>query len=105
MAMTRRGWAVDFGANYFLAGKAVERCRSVILEALEAFEQGKPWSRAKLISKLKTAVAWSVANYNLDEYDHYPLTGNDMMFGAQSIDVEHAAEFMIRESGVGEFLR
>jgi hypothetical protein len=101
---TRQGWAVEFGANHFLAGKAIERCRSFLLEALEAFEQGKPWSRAKLVSKLKTAVAWSVANYSLDEYELYPLTGNDMMFGAQSIDVEDAASFMIKESGITEFL-
>ena len=95
---------MEFGANNFLAGKAVERCRSIILESLESFEQGKPWSRAKLISKLKTAVAWSVANYNLDEHDHYSVTGNDMMFGAQSIDVEDAPTFMMRESGISEFL-
>jgi PLD-like domain len=82
-------WKIDFGANTFLVGRAIERCARTIERFLADSEAGTPWSHKYLFEQLKLNVRGAVAGYNGGEYaGYYPVSSNDMMFGVTSIDVE-----------------
>lgn len=102
---SNHGWSIDFGANTFLVGKAIERCSAEIVKALESAIEGNIPDINELKEKLKLHIQGAVANNDGYEYDgYYPIQGQDMMFGAQSIDVKNGAEFMIESSGIAELL-
>jgi hypothetical protein len=98
--MSRHGWAVDFGANTFLVGKAIERCGKVLNQCRDAAARGQTVSRADVEAKLRKAISWSVANSSGDEYQgSYPVRDDyTLVFGAQGIGVDDGADFMIEES-------
>lgn len=100
------GWAIDFGANKFLVGKAIERCKDEINKYIEEFTNGeKSIELDSLKAKLKKHISGAVATYNNGEYSgYYPIDGNDLTFGSQAIDVKDGADFLIRELGLNEFL-
>lgn len=101
----RYGWSVDFGANTFLVGKALERCREKILGFFGRIRDGDVAKRSEVEQSLRYEVARSVANSRGEEYwPHYPDNGRDLVFGTQSIDLEDAVEFVINYSGIKEFL-
>lgn len=103
--MTRHGWSIKFGANFFLVGAAIERCRNEIDNYFEKAINGELPSMTELKNKLKSHISGAVANHNGYEYDgYYNLQGPDMMFGAQSIDVDDGANFLISRSGIEELL-
>lgn len=95
-------WSIDFGANTFLVGRAIERCARTCESFLASAGKGTPWSKKDLIEKLKMDVRGAVATYSGAEYaGYYPVDGNDMMFGATSIDIAdfvgHALESLPQE--------
>jgi len=48
---------------------------------------------------------YAVANNDGYEYEgYYPLEGQDMMFGAQSIDVKDGVKYVLQKSGITELL-
>ena len=99
------GWSIDFGANTFLVGKAIERCSSEIMNAMDNAIQGNIPNINELKEKLKLHIRGAVANNDGYEYDgYYPAEGQDMMFGAQSIDVNDGADFILERSGIAELL-
>ena len=100
------GWAIDFGANKFLVGKAIERCKDEINKYIEEFTNGeKSIELDSLKAKLKKHISGAVATYNNGEYSgYYPIDGNDLTFGSQAIDVKDGANFLIRELGLDGFL-
>jgi hypothetical protein len=99
------GWTVDFGANSFLVGKAIERCRVKINKFLEEAATGNLGSLEEVKKSLAHTISGAVANSNGFEYDGtYPITNGRLIFGAQAIDVEDGAEFLIREAGLGSLL-
>jgi hypothetical protein len=55
------------------------------------------------VRKLRPAFSESVANYKLDEYEHYALTDGHLVFGAQSICVEDAACYVLGALGLNRF--
>lgn len=102
---SHHGWAIDFGANTFLIGKAIERCNNEINKYIDAAAQGDIPDLDELKSKLKMHIRGAVANNDGYEYEgYYPLEGQDMMFGAQSIDVNDGVEYVLQKSGVSELL-
>jgi hypothetical protein len=101
---SRHGWSVDFGANTFLVGKALERARDRITEILDDILRGDIPKRSEVEQSLRKAVAGSVSNFSGDEYLRYPDDGRDLVFGAQSIDLSDAAKFLINSSGLSEFI-
>ncbi|MDZ4858304.1 MAG: hypothetical protein SGI88_04920 [Candidatus Hydrogenedentes bacterium] len=106
MYKSHHGWTVDFGANMFLVGKAIERCKVAINGALDEISEGRIPLKSDIINSLKTEVSGAVANANGHEYQgYYPIEDEDLIFGAQSIDVSDAAEFMINETCINDFLR
>ena len=102
---SHHGWAVDFGANTFLVGKAIERCRNTINDYLEEASKGRIPLKSEVIALLKRQVSGAVANVAGYEYaGYYPIENQDLTFGAQSIDVSDAANFMIRATGIDDLL-
>lgn len=82
------GYELRFGGNYFLVGLAIDRCVNTASHLLDLFEDGDQYSYEDLLSKLFLNVRGAVANNDGDEYrGYYPIEGNDMIFGTQSIDV------------------
>lgn len=103
---SHHGWAVKFGANIFLVGKAIERCNDEINNYIDLAINGNIPSLEELESALVLHIRGAVANNNGYEYEgYYPLDGRDMMFGAQSIDVYDGVKFILAKSGVKELLR
>lgn len=100
-------WAIDFGQNTFLVSKAIQRCRHEILKLFDLAADGQPPHESKVRNQLKIAVSSAVAKKNCNEYAaYYPIVGCDLIFGTQSIDVNDAADFIIKESGIDElFIR
>lgn len=81
-------WYITFGANFFLVGRAIERCAKTCENFLASVENGSPWSVNELKDKLKMNVRGAVATNSGAEYSgFYPIEGQDMNFGATSIDV------------------
>jgi len=102
---SNHGWAVDFGANTFLVGKAIERCRDVINDYLNNASKGCIPLKSDVVASLKKQVSGAVANVDGYEYaGYYPIDDQQLVFGAQSIDVSDAARFMLRESGIEDLL-
>lgn len=97
------GWSIDFGANTFLVGKAIERCSNEINKAIDHAVSGNIPNINELKESLKLHIRGAVANNDGYEYEgYYPLEGNDMMFGAQSIDAQDGSDFMLSKSGITE---
>lgn len=95
------GWQVTFGGNSFLVGKAIERCRNEINNFMEASLITNGSDIEELKNKLVLHIRGAVANNDGYEYEgYYPIQQNDMMFGAQSIDIKDAVNFIIEQSGI-----
>jgi hypothetical protein len=92
----RHGWAINFGANTFLVGKAVERCVDAIREDMDRAGGGRLLSWAQLRERLYLAISGAVANYGNYEYGgFYPISGDELVFGAQAINVSDAADYIL----------
>ena len=95
------GLAIDFGANTFLVEKALERCRNKVNDYLDEAARGHITEKSDVIETLKRIVSGAVANADGYEYTgYYPVENDDLVFGAQSIDLNDAADFIIWESGI-----
>lgn len=102
---SHHGWAIDFGANTFLVGKAIERCRDKLNDYFEVASTGQLPTKSEVRMALQRQVSGAVANIDGYEYSgYYPIENRDLVFGTQSIDVQDAANFMISESGINELL-
>jgi hypothetical protein len=98
---SRHGWAVDFGVNTFLVGKAIERCIRVLDRCCDETAAGQVLSRSDVEAKLKCVIRGAVANSNGQEYQGLYPAKNDMMeFGAQGIGVDDSVRFMLAESNL-----
>ena len=96
----RHGWMLEFGANALLVGKALERSRERVLEFDRRLDAGESVWRSEVRRAISDAVASSVANHAGDEYDYYPRYGEELVFGAQGINLSDAADFVVEEAGI-----
>jgi hypothetical protein len=97
--MSQHGWAVDFGGNSFLVGKAIERCRMVLDRYRDEAAAGQVVLRSDVEAKLKQVISGAVANSNGEEYQgYYPIKNDLLKFGAQGIGVDDGANFMLGHS-------
>ncbi len=102
---SHHGWAIDFGANTFLVGIAIERCKNALNDIFTESQNGKIPSLSEVANILMRHISGAVANSSGYEYTrYYPLTGSEMVFGAQAIDVKDGANYIIYESGVSALL-
>lgn len=96
---SHHGWAVDFGANTFLVGTAIERCRVVINNYIAESKKGRIPLREEIVSELIRQISGAVSNANGYEYSgYYPIDNEELKFGAQTIELRDAANFMIEQS-------
>ena len=103
VAKTHLGWAVEFGANSFLVGLAIERCRLLINRFLDDIAAGKMPSIDDLNRQLELEISGAVANYEGYEYEgFYPTEDGHLVFGNQSISVRDAARFVMAEAKVDD---
>jgi hypothetical protein len=82
------GLQIDFGANNFLVGRAISRCRdriSVVLEQVSS--SGERIDEQALRAELILIVCSAVSNYADEEYGFYNLENDFMVFGTQGINV------------------
>jgi len=99
---SQHGWTVVFGGNSFLVGKAVERCRNEINNFFEEASSGKLPRLSDLKKLLCRQISGAVANNDGYEYDgYYPITDGQLIFGAQAIDVNDGADYLIEEAELG----
>ena len=97
-------WKLKFGANTFLVGQAISRCASTIDRYLAAIKQGHDQNRDELVEKLKFNVRGAVANQNGEYQGYYPVRGNHMMFGNQSINVNDFIQFALDTWNINELI-
>lgn len=91
-------WRLQLGANTFLVGRAIQRCRRTIESVLDDAAAGNRRTRQDLARRLRLNVRGAVQNARGEEYNGlYPIDRDGRMrFGAQAIDTN---DF------VGAFLR
>lgn len=84
-------WRIDFGANTFLVGRAIQRCLNTIDDALEKMSVGETVSLEEVHDLMFYNITGAVANYKGYEYEGYYSaidSDRDMVFGTQSIDIK-----------------
>jgi hypothetical protein len=92
------GWAVDFGANTFLAGMAISRGNGEIARIFQELEEGKIVFRQDAIIRLQQVISGCVATRDGQEYNGcYPRDGTFLRFGTQLIDT-HGGALLILET-------
>ena len=102
----RHGWAVVFGANTFLVGKALERSSRKLKQFLDAAVSGAEPPTEDLKRDLRYAIAGAVANRDGNEYEgHYPINGNELTFGAHAIDLDNAVSYLIAKVDIERLLQ
>ena len=90
-------WKIDFGANTFMVGRAISRCRKTLSQFLEQASSGNIMPISKLKEKLTLNVRGAVTNYDGEEYPgFYPVVGADMKFGVQSIDTKDFVNLVLK---------
>lgn len=97
---TFHGWVIEFGANTFLVGKAISRSLKIVLSFYSDILHNKATNLDKLNRTIKQRISGAVAGYSGDEYYEYPIDGQDLTFGTQSIDVNDGAKYILKITGV-----
>ncbi|WP_042148347.1 MULTISPECIES: phospholipase D-like domain-containing protein [unclassified Pseudoalteromonas] len=96
---TSEGFALKFGANYFLVELALQRVRRLINTYLNDFIEGKNIQLDLIKNEIVDIIRSSVANSQLNHYKRkYRIQDGNMMFGAQSIHALSAADYLIKKS-------
>ncbi|WP_081702962.1 phospholipase D-like domain-containing protein [Desulfuromonas sp. TF] len=94
---TDNEFRIDFGANTFLITRAIDRCIRTIHDYINKSDSELLSELKNLETKLYMNVQGAVAGYDGKEYSgFYPLEGNDLTFGTQSIDVKDFLQCLYR---------
>ena len=97
-------WRVEFGGNSFLPGLLIQRSRSIFVSHLNSVLEGNDLDESLLEEQIKTIATGCVSNHEGKLYNgSYPLQGEDMVFGTQSIDVQDVAQTLVGWSGIEAF--
>lgn len=90
---------IDFGGNTFLPGRAIIFSRKILNDQINSLVKGEKYSRKSLVSRLKSVIQTCVSNHAGEIYQgQYPMEGDDLVFGSNSIDVKDAANYLIDRS-------
>lgn len=100
LSHSHHGWELEFGANVFLVGKAIARCRDALNDFFDHAARGALPRLTDVRRTLHQRISGAVANYNGDEYQgYYPISDGQLVFGAQAIDLDEGVNFLLEESG------
>ena len=90
-----KGWQIEFGANQFLPGYAIEQSGEVIDRIFKSVADGELYFREDLEHAVEKTVCRSVLNTNYDLIT-YPDDGEYLTFGTQKIELRDAVRFIIQ---------
>lgn len=91
------GWEVEFGANSFLAERAIEWCKKIVRRKLS----GDAIEMDQLRKTMSNYIADSVANNGVELKGRYPIDGSGYMrFGTAGINTEKAVTFLLWKAGL-----
>jgi hypothetical protein len=97
------GWSVEFGANHFLVGRAVQRSALIIRDVVALSLEGKT-NLSQELDKITSVLPTCVANFQMVEYDYYPSERGRLVFGAQAIDIKDFGRFLLQTAGINRSL-
>ncbi|MEP3890724.1 MAG: hypothetical protein ABJN69_09660 [Hellea sp.] len=90
-----KGWQIEFGANQFLPGYAIEQSGEVIDRIFKSIADGELYFREDLERAVEKVVCRSVLNTNYDLIT-YPDDGEYLTFGTQKIELRDAVRFIMQ---------
>ena len=90
-----KGWQIEFGANQFLPGYAIEQSGEVIDRIFKSVAEGELYFREDLERAVEKIVCRSVLNTNYDLIT-YPDDGEYLTFGTQKIELRDAVRFIMQ---------
>lgn len=99
------GWCVEFGANSFAAGRALAQARDVAKSMIALASEGKLPPEQEVRRRIRSIPSNCVLNLNRQFYEHYPVSGTDLVFGAQSIDVNDCERILMDVTGLSDLLK
>ena len=102
-SMSPLGLELEFGANHFLVERFVREVRPILKQSVEAILNGFKVEQSSVRDRLMASGAASVANANLDTYAAYPVINQQLVFGAHSISLWNASNFLLRDTGLSDF--
>jgi hypothetical protein len=94
------GWAVEFGANSFVAGRALAKARDYANEMFELADVGGMPPDEEIRNKLSQIPSQCVLNVNSDLYTEYPVTFGLLIFGAQAININDCVRVFMESTGL-----
>jgi hypothetical protein len=103
LKMQHCGWSVEFGANWFAAGRALALARERAKSTTNLALQGMLPDIQTVRRQMRAIPHSCVLNVNLDLYDHYPENaGGELVFGTQAIDVGDCESILMRVTGMDD---
>lgn len=97
------GWSVKFGANWFVAGRALALARERAKAVYDLASKGNLPDIGTVKRQMRAIPSQSVMNVNFDFYDRYPENGiGKLVFGAQAIDVNDCERVLMRVTGLDD---
>lgn len=100
-----RGWAVEFGANWFAAGRALARARDIAKGEFDLADKGQMPSARLIRGYLNSIPDACVLNSGFEFYQHYPRNdAGQLVFGAQAIDVNDCERVLLEVTGLNDLL-
>jgi hypothetical protein len=97
------GWSIEFGANHFLITKFVQESTPCLIEGFDLIRKGEILNRKFFVQRVRSILPTCVANYNYDRYERYEPTYGQLVFGAQAIDQNDAANSLIDMAGIARY--
>lgn len=94
------GWSIEFGANHFLIGRAIQRAAPILIDGFSLLKVNQIPNEKYFDQKIQAILPSCVGNYNYDGYENYAPTNGRLIFGAQAIDLTDATNYIIRASGL-----
>lgn len=102
----RYGWEVEFGANKFLVGRAIQKCTIFIRDLINKVELGEVIYRDDISSRLNLIISGSVSNYEGEIFDgYYSIELGLLRFGTQGIDVGEFKSYIIGTTEINKFAK
>lgn len=100
------GWGLELGANGFAAGAAIDDARTIANQTFDALLAGADLDESSIRAQVRSAVLGCVFNHEHEFYapGTYRMEGNDLLFGANSIDVADAQQYLLDCTGLEEVL-
>lgn len=106
IANGRYGWEVEFGANSFLVGRAIERSTNFIRDIINKIELGEVVYSNEISSRLNLIISGSVSNYEGEIFDgYYAIERGLLRFGNQGIDVNEFKSYIMGTTEINKLTK